>query len=128
MHSPTFPDTFSSKNLTYICVGTLQNIYFNTRDSRHFDKFVFQNWFSLQIIRSQRSTWGPRGCSIFNFKICIFLLSQALFVKISKQFYFKIFINSQTFFVQYCRQKYFTSIFTGNKGNGLSQYNVEVCT
>ena len=29
---------FSSKKLTYIYVGTLQNIYFNTRDSWHFDK------------------------------------------------------------------------------------------
>ena len=36
--SPTFSGTFSSKNLTYIYVSRLQNIYFNTRDSRHFDK------------------------------------------------------------------------------------------
>ena len=40
---------FSSKNLTYNYVGTLQNIYFNIKDSGHFDKFVLQNWFSLQI-------------------------------------------------------------------------------
>ena len=48
IHSPTFPGTFSSKNLTYIFVGTLQNICFNIQDSGHFDKFVLQNWFSLQ--------------------------------------------------------------------------------
>ena len=47
MHSPTFPGTFSSKNLTNIYVGTLQNIYFNIKDYGHFDKFVLQNWFSL---------------------------------------------------------------------------------
>ena len=40
---------FSSKNLTYIYVGTLQNIYFNIKDSGHFDKFVLQNLFSLQV-------------------------------------------------------------------------------
>ena len=40
---------FSSKNLTYNYVGTLQNIYFNIKDSGHFHKFVLQIWFRLQI-------------------------------------------------------------------------------
>ena len=35
MHSPTFPDTFSSSNVTYIYVGMLQNIYFNVKDIKY---------------------------------------------------------------------------------------------
>ena len=31
MHSPTIPATFSSNYLMYICVGKLQNIYFNMK-------------------------------------------------------------------------------------------------
>ena len=46
MHSPTFPGIFSSNNLSYLYVGTLQNIYFSVKDFEHFDKFVLQNWFS----------------------------------------------------------------------------------
>ena len=34
---------FVFKFLMYICVGTLQNIYFNMKDSGHFDKCNF--WF-----------------------------------------------------------------------------------
>ena len=30
-----FPGTFSSNYLMYICVGKLQNIYFNMEDSDH---------------------------------------------------------------------------------------------
>ena len=45
MHSPTFPGTFSSNNLTYVYIDTLQNIYFNVKYSENFNKFV-QNWFS----------------------------------------------------------------------------------
>ena len=41
MHSPTFPGTFSSNYLMYICVGKLQNIYFNMKDSEHFGKCNF---------------------------------------------------------------------------------------
>ena len=43
MHSPTFPGTFPSNFLIQICVGTLQIIYFNMKDSGHFDKSNF--WF-----------------------------------------------------------------------------------
>ena len=35
MHSPTFPGTFSSNYLMYICVDKLQNIYFNMKDTEH---------------------------------------------------------------------------------------------
>ena len=41
MDSPTFPDTFSSIFLIYICMDTLLNIYFNMKDSGHFDKCNF---------------------------------------------------------------------------------------
>ena len=41
MHSPTFPGTFSSNYLMYICVDKLQNIYFNMKDSEHFGKCNF---------------------------------------------------------------------------------------
>ena len=41
MHSPTFPGTFSSKYFMYLCVGKLQNIYFNMKDSEHFSKCYF---------------------------------------------------------------------------------------
>ena len=64
MHSPTFPGTFSSIFLVHICVGKLQNIYFNMKDSGHFDKCNFHFlylkkssvylfiWFSFQIYYS----------------------------------------------------------------------------
>ena len=41
MHSPTFPGTFSLNYLMYICMGKLQNIYFNMKDSEHFGKCNF---------------------------------------------------------------------------------------
>ena len=41
MHSSTFPGTFSSNYLMYICVGKLQNIFFNMKDSEHFGKCNF---------------------------------------------------------------------------------------
>ena len=41
MHSPTFCGTNSSNCLMYICVGKLQNIYFNMKDSEHFAKRNF---------------------------------------------------------------------------------------
>ena len=36
-----FPDTFSSKYFMYLCVGKLQTIYFNMKDSEHFSKCNF---------------------------------------------------------------------------------------
>ena len=41
MHSPTFPGTFPSNYLMYICVGKLQNNYFKIKDSDHFGKCNF---------------------------------------------------------------------------------------
>ena len=41
MHSPTFPGTFSSNYLMYICVDKLQNIYYNMKDSEHFGECNF---------------------------------------------------------------------------------------
>ena len=101
--------------------------YFNVKESGHFDKFVFGlvcRYINL-LTRGLGSTLGPRSCCIFNFKICIFLLSWALFVEI-KQFYIKIFINSQTFLCSnVCKN---TLIITDKKGYGLHPYNVELCT
>ena len=37
----TFPSTFSSDYFMYLCVGKLQNIYFNMNDSKHFGKCNF---------------------------------------------------------------------------------------
>ena len=41
MHSPTFPGTFSSNYLVYICVDKSQSINFNMKDSEHFGKCNF---------------------------------------------------------------------------------------
>ena len=41
MHSLIFPGTFSSNYLMYICVGKLENIYFNMNNSEHFGKCNF---------------------------------------------------------------------------------------
>ena len=41
MHSPTFPGTFSSNYLMYICVDKLQNIYFNMKDSENVANAIF---------------------------------------------------------------------------------------
>ena len=37
------------KNLTYIYVGTYTKYLFQYKASGYFDKFVLQNWFSLQM-------------------------------------------------------------------------------
>ena len=37
----TFPGTFSSNYFMYLCVGKLQNIYFNMKDSEYFGKCNF---------------------------------------------------------------------------------------
>ena len=95
MHSPTFPSTFSSKFLMYICVGTLTNIYFNMKDSDHLDKcnFPFLHmrksrvfiWFSLQIYyfvsRGSGACLGPRSWRTFNCQICILTLFLVLFLQ-----------------------------------------------
>ena len=89
----SFADTLVCKLglLTYICVGTLQNIYFNTKDSDHFLEmqyfltqyeklrtlFILLVWFVdilVSVSCSLGSALGTRSCCIFNFKICIFLL------------------------------------------------------
>ena len=41
---------FFFKNLTYIYVGTYTKYLFQYKASGNFDKFVLQNWFSLQIL------------------------------------------------------------------------------
>ena len=59
---------YCSKKLTYICVSTLQNIYFNITVSGKFDKFVFQNWFSLQIHYSANQRSGAHlGPQVLHF-------------------------------------------------------------
>ena len=65
MHSPTFPGTFSSNYLMYICVDKLQNIYFNMKDSEHFSKcnFSFLYFFHLllfaETLLCKPGVWGP---------------------------------------------------------------------
>ena len=61
MHPPTFPDTFSSNNLAYIYVGTLQNIYFNVKDSEQFDKFVSKLVYLADTSVCKPRVWGPLG-------------------------------------------------------------------
>ena len=41
---------FFFKNLTYIYVGTYTKYLFQYKASGNFDKFVLQNWCSLQIL------------------------------------------------------------------------------
>ena len=43
---------FFFKNVTYIYVGTYTKYLIQYKASGHFDKFVLQNWFSLQIHNS----------------------------------------------------------------------------
>ena len=86
MHSPTFPGTFSSIFIMYICVGTLQNIYFfNMKDYGHFQQMQFP--FSLfekikgfnysfglicRYITYKLGVWGsfraPKAVELFTFK------------------------------------------------------------
>ena len=44
-----FSWSFFFKNLTYTYVDTYRKYLFQYKASGHFDKFVLQNWFSLQI-------------------------------------------------------------------------------
>ena len=44
------------------------------KTSGHFDKFVLQNWFGLQIHKS-KPLGATEAVTIFNLRICIFLLS-----------------------------------------------------
>ena len=72
MHSPTFPGTFSSNYFMYICVGKLQNICFNMKDSDHFGKCSFPFLYLRQsrilfvhlflfadTLLCKRGIWGP---------------------------------------------------------------------
>ena len=69
------------------------------------------SWFSLSIHLSVNqgsgAYLGPRSYYIFNFKICIFLLSWTLFVEISKQFYMKILILRHFLCSNVCRNTLF---------------------
>ena len=70
MHSPTFPGTFSSNYLMYICVDKLQNIYFNMKDTEHGANAIFLYlrqsrvlFFNLllfaETLLCKPGVWGP---------------------------------------------------------------------
>ena len=98
MHSPTFPDTFSSNYLMYICVGKLQNIYFSMKDSEHFGKcnfpflylkksrvlFVYLLLFADTLL-CKPGVWGPLGPQ----KLSHFQLSNVHFSTFSGIFFQK---------------------------------------
>ena len=98
MHSPTFPGTFSSNYLMYICVDKLQNIYFNMKDSEHFSKCNFS--FSLsetikglffhlllfaETLLCKPEVWGllraPEAVTLLTVKYAFFNFSWYLFFK-----------------------------------------------
>ena len=74
------------KSLTYIYVGTCTKYLFQYKASGYFDKFVLQNWFTLQIHQSVNQEsgahLGPQKLLVFNCKICIFLQSWVIFVEL----------------------------------------------
>ena len=84
MHSPTFPGTFSSNSLMYICVNKLQNIHFNMKDCDYFGKCNFSFLYLRQSLLLFADTllckwgiWGllraPEAVTVFNFKTFQFL-------------------------------------------------------
>ena len=79
------------KSLTYIYAGTCTKYLFQYQASGYFDKFVLQNWFGLQIHWSvnQESVGplqAPEAVTVFDLKICIFLLSRVISVELLKRF------------------------------------------
>ena len=74
MHSPTFPGTFSSNYLMYICVDKLQNIYFNMKDSEHFGKCNFP----FLYLRQSRA---PEAVTLLTVKYAFSNFSWYLFLK-----------------------------------------------
>ena len=96
MHSSTFPGTFSSNYLMYICVGKLQNIYVNMKDSEHFGKCNFPFLYLRQsrvlfvhlllfveTFFCKPGVWGPLRApeAAFNCQMCIFPLFLVLFLQ-----------------------------------------------
>ena len=86
-------------------MGTLQNIYFNIKDSGHFDKFVLQKklvQFADKLV-CEPGVGGLLGTQ----EAVAFLTSKHVspyypehfLLKFQNNFYIKIFLNSQTFFV-----------------------------
>ena len=79
-----FPGTFSSSYFMHICVGKLQNIYFNMKHYDHFSKCNFP----FLYLRQSRVLFvhlllfadtllckpGVKSCCTFNCQICILLL------------------------------------------------------
>ena len=91
MHSPTFPGTFSSNYLMYICVDKLQNIYFNMKDSEHLSKcnFSFLYFFHLllfaETLLCKPGVWGllraPEAVTLLTVKYAFSHFSWYLFFK-----------------------------------------------
>ena len=99
MHSPTFPGTFSLNYLMYICVGKLQNIYFNMKDSEHFGKYNFPFLYLRQLrvlfahlllfadtLLCKLGVWGPKQAP----EAVTFLTVKSVFSHFSWYFYSKI--------------------------------------
>ena len=66
------------KNLTYIYVGTYTKYLFQYKASGYFDKFVLRNWFTDTLVCKPGvcdPLGAPEAVTVFNLKICIFLLS-----------------------------------------------------
>ena len=98
MHSPTFPGTFSSNYLMYICVDKLQNIYFNMKYSEHFGKcnnpflylrqsrvLFFHLLLFAETLLCKPGVWGPlrtpEAVTLLNVKYAFSHFSWYLFFK-----------------------------------------------
>ena len=92
MHSSSFPGTFSSNYLMYICMGKLQNIYFNMKDSEHFGKcsflFLYQGSHLLLFVDTllcKTGVWGllkaPEAITLLTVKCAFSNFSWYFFFK-----------------------------------------------
>ena len=84
MHSPKFPGTFPSTFLTFILVGSLQNIHFNIKDSDYFDKYVLLVSFTDTLV-CITGIFGTLGAP----EAVAFLTSQYVFSYYSEHFLVK---------------------------------------
>ena len=115
MHSPTFPGTFSSNYLLYICVSKLQNIYVNMKDSKHFGKGSFPFLYLRQsrvlfvhlllfveTLLCKPGVWGPKWAP----EAVTLLAVKCTFSHFSWYFFFKnltyIYVGTYTkYLIQY---------------------------
>ena len=125
MHSPTFPGTFSSNYLMYICVDKLQNIYFNMKDTEHVANAIFLYlrqsrvlFFNLllfaETLLCKPGVWGPlrapEAVTLLTVKYAFSHFSWSLFLSLTY-----IYVVTYTkYIIQYKASGYFDKFVLQN--------------